>query len=229
MLEDSSDRVEYQLNAIRSKYDLKVDEQKIRYVHEAAELLCTLDSSVKREVYGGRVADSAGISMEAMKLEIGKAFKKRMSREKKQQEKIDLAPAQALQPKSRSIRYENMKSAMAEEAVLAMVLKAPALLDQTKDLHSSAFSSALLGKVFAQLKQRHDSGLEVSLAVVEDCTAEEMSHLTGILQRQQGPANESALADCIRTILAQHQKAGVTTEEDLLAIRNRLKERKGIQ
>ena len=229
MLEDSSDRVEYQLNAIRSKYDLKVDEQKVRYVHEAAELLSTLDSSVKREVYGGRVAESAGITVETMKMEISKAYKGRLAREKKKQEKIDLAPVQALQPKSRSIRYENIKSAMAEETVLAMVLKAPALLDQTGALKAENFSSALLGKVFRQLKNRHDSGMEVSLAVLEDLSSEEISHLTGIYHRQQGPVNDAALSDCIRTILSEHAISGVTTEDDLMALRNRLKERKGIK
>ena len=229
LLEDSSDRVEYQLNAIRSKYDLKIDEQKIRFVHEAAELLSTLDSSVKREVYGGRVAESAGISLDAMKLEIGKAFKSRIARERKKQEKIDLAPAQALQPKSRSIRYDNMKSAMAEETVLAMILKTPALLDQAKMLKAADFSSPLLGRIFGTLQQRYGEDLEVSLGVIEDCTTEEMSHLTGILHRQQGPANEAALADCVRIILGEHQKAGVTTEDDLMDMRNRFKERKGIQ
>ncbi len=229
LLEDSSDRVEYQINAIRSKYDLKVDEQKIRYVHEAAELLSTLDSSVKREVYGGRVAESAGISLDAMKLEISKAFKNRLAREKRKQEKIDLAPAQALQPKSRNIRYDNLKSAMAEEEVLSMVLKTPALLDQTGALQAESFSSPLLGKVFRQLKQRHDTGMDVSVAVLEDLTPEEMSHISGILQRQQGPANEKAFSDCIRIILREHAIAGVATEDDLMALRNRLKERKGVK
>jgi hypothetical protein len=35
-----------------------------------------------------------------MKLEITKAFKRRMARDRKRQEKIDLAPAQNLQPQS---------------------------------------------------------------------------------------------------------------------------------
>ena len=94
-------------------------------MQEAAELICTLDSSVKREVYGGRVAEAAGISMDAMKLEVNKAFKRRLEREKKKQEKIDLAPVRALQPKERSIRYDNMKSAMAEEGVIAQILREP--------------------------------------------------------------------------------------------------------
>ena len=227
LMEESSNRVEYQLNAIRRKYDLRIDDQKIRFVHEAAELISTLDSPIKREVYGGRVAESAGISMDAMKLEITKAFKRRMAIQRKKQEKIDLAPVQALQPKDRSIRYDNMKSAMAEEGVIAQILREPALLDQAKILKAEDFSVKLLGRVFSQLSQRYSQGLEVSLAVLSDMTPEEMSHLTGILQRHQGPVNEDALKDCVRTILAERQSANVATDDDLLALRNKLKESKG--
>ena len=144
LLEESSNRVDYQLGAIGAKYNLKDDDQKIRYVQEAAELLCTLDSSVKREVYGTRVAEKAGITPEAMKLEINKAFKRRLAREKKQQEKIDLAPAQALQPKLRSVRYQNMKSAMAEEAIIGKALRQPTLLCAAPQLSGQDFSVPLL-------------------------------------------------------------------------------------
>jgi len=229
LLEGSSNRVEYQLNAIRANYDLQVDEQRIKFLQECAELLSTLGSAVQREVYGYRVAEVSKVSYETVKLEISKAYKRRIAREKKKQENIDLAPAKALQPKSRAIRYDNMKSAMAEEAVLAMVLKEPALLEQAKDLKPAAFSSALLGRVYDQLCKRHAQGLEVSLAVIEDCDPEEMSHVTGIVQRQQGPVNETALADCVRIIRAEHQRSGVSTEDDLLALRDQFKERKGIK
>ena len=229
LLEESSNRVEYQLNAIAKKYDLREDEQRIKFIQEAAELICTLGSPVQREVYGGRVAQAASISMEAMKLEVNKAFKRRIAREKKQQEKIDLAPAQALQPKSRTIRYDNVKSAMAEEAVLALVLKDPSLLDQTGKLSQESFSCELLGRIYGQLKSRYAQHLELSPGVLEDLSPEEMSHLVGITQRQQGPVNQTALADCIRTILAEHQASGVSTEDDLMALRNQLKERKGVK
>ena len=227
LLEGSANRVEYQLNAIRKKYDLRVDDQKIAYVHEAAELICTLDSSVKREVYGGRVAESAGISMDAMKLEVNKAFKRRKAIERKRQEKIDLAPMKALQPRDRSIRYDNMRSARAEEGVIAQVLREPALLDQARALRPEDFSVALLGNVYKQLRQRHDTGLEVSLGVLADLSAEEMSHITGIVQKQQGPVNETAFRDCVRTIQAERQRSAVSTDDDLLALRNKLKESKG--
>ena len=229
LLEESSNRVEYQLNAIAKKYDLREDEQRIKFIQEAAELICTLGSPVQREIYGGRAAEAASISMEAMKLEVNKAFKRRIAREKKQQEKIDLAPAQALQPKSRAIRYDNVKSAMAEEAVLALVLRDPSLLDQTGKLTKESFSCELLGRIYGQLKTRYGQNLELSPGVLEDLSTEEMSHLVGITQRHQGPVNEAALSDCIRTILAEHQASGVSSEDDLMALRNQLKERKGVK
>ena len=227
LLEESSNRVEYQLNAILKKYDLRDDDQKVKYLQESAELISSLQSSVQREVYSGRVAEAAKISMDAMKIEVERAKKRRDYQQKKKQEKIDLSPARNLQPKSRSIRYDNMKSAMAEEMLLALCLREPALLDSTRELKSEMFSSELLGRVYAQLSRRHQEGLDVSLGGLEDFTTEEMSHIAGILQRQEGPVSEQALSDCLRTIQREHQASKVATEDDLLAMRNKMKQSKG--
>ena len=229
LLEGSSNRVEYQLNAIRQKYDIRIDDQKVKFLHESADLIATLGSAVQREVYGGRVAEAAKISAEAMQLEINQAYKRRAYQQKKKQEKIDLAPAQALQPKSRTIRYDNMKSAMAEENIICQILREPAMLDQARELKESHFSSPLLGRVYGQLSQRHELGQEVSAAVLADLSAEEMSHITGMISRQQGPVSEGAFRDCVQTVLREHQASHVGTEEDLLALQKKLKERKGIR
>ena len=228
LLEESSNRIEYQLNAIRKKYDIREDDQKVKYLRESADLISTLPSAVQREVYSGRVAETAKISADAMKLEIDQAYKRRKWQEKKKQEKIDLEPARAMQPKSRTIRYDNVKSAVAEENILAMALREPALLDRAKDLTAAEFSVELLGRVYSQLQQRHREGLEVSVAVLE-LSGEEMSHITGISQRQQGPVSEQAFDDCVRAVRDAHRAANVSTEDDLLAIQNKLREKKGIR
>ena len=109
LLEESSNRVEYQLKAIQKKYDLNIDEERVNFITEAADFVSTLVSAVQREVYGNRAAEAAKISPEAMKIEVQKAYKRRLSREKRKQEKIDLAPARNLQAQSRQIRYDNVK------------------------------------------------------------------------------------------------------------------------
>ena len=229
LLEESSNRVEYQLGAILKKYDIREDDQRVKYLQECAELISTLPGAVQREVYAGRVADVAKISLDAMKLEIKRAYQRRQAREKKKQEQIDLSPARNLQPKSHTIRYDNMKSAMAEETLLGLVLREPALLDKTRSLKAEEFSSSLLGKVYDQLRSRHEQGLEVGLSGLTDLTGEEMSHVVGALQRQQGTVNEQALYDCLRTIQSEHQSSNVTTEDDLMALREKMKQRKGIK
>ncbi len=229
LLNESSNRVEYQLNAIRKKYDLREDEQRVQFIAEAAQFVSTLTSAVQREVYGTRAAEAAGITYDAIKIEIEKAFKRRISREKRKQEREDLSPATNSQPKTRAFHYDNVKSAMAEEAVLATVLKEPAMFAQTSKLKREDFSSDVLARAYTQLSERYHAGLEVSIAGLSDFTSEEISHITGILQRRQGPVSEQALRDCVATILAEHSAASVSSEDDLLALRDKMKERKGIK
>ena len=64
---------------------------------------------------------------------------------------------------------------------------------------------------------------------MEELSQEEMSHIAGILHRQSGPVNEQALLDCIRTIQDENQSSKVTTDDDLLARQQRMKQRKGIK
>ena len=227
LLEDASNRVEYQLDAIRRKYDLGEDDQRVRYIQECAQLISTLPSSVQREIYGHRVAEVGGVSFEAMSMEITKAWKNRQRREKKAQEKQSLAPAQASQPKSRAIRYDNVRSARAEESLIALAMKEPALLDQAAELKPETFSVALFGKVYAQMRERHDAGLGISASTLEELSADEAGHIAMVLQNQSGPINEQAFRDCVRIIQSEHRKANVSSEADIMSVRKKMQERKG--
>ena len=229
LLEGSANRIEYQLNAIRKKFDISVDDEKVQYVQESAELISTLDSSIKREIYGKRVAEAAGISEQAMSLEVEKAGKRRRNREKRAQERIDLAPAQQFQRRGGSkVLYHNVKSGVAEQRLIAMLLREPALMEQTGELKTEEFSVPLFSRVYTQLKSRYQAHQDVSLAVLADVSEDEMSHLAGILY-EQDLVSEDAFRDCIQTIHHEYQSGLVATEDDLLAFRNKLRERKGIQ
>ena len=229
LLEGSSNRIEYQLNAIAKKYDISVDDQKVQFVNECAALIATLDSPIKREIYGKRVAEAASLSEKAVEMEVNKAQKIRHAREKKAQEKIDLAPAQAFQRRGSSkVPYNNVKSGVAEQGLIAMLMRESALLGQAGDLKAEEFSVPLFAKVYTQIRERVAMGLEVSLATLTDLTDDEMSHMAGIVYEQDA-INEKAFADCVRTVRSEHQSKQVASEDDLMAIRQRMKERKGLK
>lgn len=229
LLEESSNRMEYQLAAIQKKYDLKDDDQRVRFLAEAAEFVSSLNSAAAQEVYGGRAAEAAGISADAMRLEVKKAYRRRISREKKKQEKIDLAPAVHSQPQSRNIRYDNVKSARAEERILAMVLRENGWMDMLQDLKPEQFSSELLGRVYGQLRVLHKNGMELQIASLTDLTGEEMAHIAAIYQQLDGPLSEQAFRDCIQTVRSEYERKAVSSEDDLLTLQQHLKERKGIR
>jgi hypothetical protein len=54
-----------------------------------------------------------------------------------------------------------------------------------------------------------------------------MSHIAGICHKRQGPVNEDAFRDCIKTVKSARQADEIASDDDLLAYRNKLKESKG--
>jgi len=218
LLDESSNHIEYRLEKIKSKYDLKDDAQRIEFLHEATGLVASLSSAVEREVYGGRAAQAAGISAEAMAQEVKKELRRRIYKEKKKQERHDLAPAANMQPNQKGLRYDNVRSAAAEEGVLRLVLLEPTLLEQVQNLTGAEFSAPLLGKVFDLLRDRHGAGREVSLGgLAATLTAEEMSHLARITDRPENLGHaQRALTDYIAIIRMERLKQQGGSDEDLL-------------
>ena len=228
LLERSENHTEFQLQRLQRSYDLSVDEQRVEFLKQAAELVASLPTAIEREVYGARAAETAGLTPEAMQVEIRKAYKRRDYRRKKQQERKDLTPAAQQQPRARSIRYDNIKSAMAEEGLLQQLLKEPALFEQAKELKESQFSSPLLGRAFGVLRSRYELGLQVSLAGLgETFTQDELAHLTAVAQKKNELVSEEAFADYKRTICNEAAKSQMHSSADLLAMRDRLKQTKG--
>ena len=218
LLDQSENQVDYRLEQIRKKYDLSDDSQKVGFLQEAAQLLSSLPSAVEREIYGRHAAETAGVSPEAVAQEVKKAFQRRLRKEQKQQERRDLTPAIQLQPKSRGLRYENIRSARAEEGVLRLLLLDPSLHRELTQLRPEEFSSPLLGKAYALLLRRAEESLSTQLSLLAgELTGEEMDHLTQVASSPESMANSrQSLADYIAVIRAEAIKRSGASGNDLL-------------
>ena len=113
LLTGSENGIEFRMAQIAGKYDLRDDQARIAYCEEISNLLAALTSAVEREVYTNRAAEAAKITPEAMRLEVERAARRKLSQERKAQLRKDLNPAAQLQPQERSLRYENVASALA--------------------------------------------------------------------------------------------------------------------
>lgn len=229
LLDKSENQVDYRLAQIQKKYDLEDDAQKVAFLQEAAQMISTLHSAVEREIYGGHAAQTAGITPEAMAQEVKRALNSRLRKEKKQQERRDLTPASQLQPKARSLRYENIRSARAEEGILRLVLLDPSLLAQMEGLRGEEFSSPLLGKVFDLLCRRNEEGLSTHLAALtEQLTGEEMDHMAQVAAQPESMANAGqSIRDYISVIRGEALlRGGAQADDLLLAAQKKYQEKK---
>ncbi len=227
LLEKSENHVEYRLLSLKSKYNLENDDERIEFLHEATEMLATLPSAIERDIYGAKVAEYAGVSKEAVALEVRRNIRKSIATQKKKQEKRDMSPHLTVQPADKSIRYENVQSAVAEEGVIRILMRDPEFVNQVS-LSEEDFTSPFLGKVYGIIRQRFLEGDSVSSAVVTaQLKPEEASQLTLILQRPISTSNvERELSDYINRINDEKLKA--SSGGDLLAARERLLRKKGL-
>ena len=90
------------------------------------------------------------------------------------------------------------------------------------------FSVPMFGRVFDALRQLWQRDLSVSPSALADLlTPAEMSHLTSVLQKQDAPLSDHAFEDCLRIIWEEYRKANVSDTNDLRAMQERLRKRKG--
>lgn len=225
LLQASENQAEYRLRSLQMKFDLKNDEQKVEFAKQAAALISNYSTAVEREIYGARAAELAGITPESMKIEINRAFRRRMATEKKAQEKQDIAVTAARQPKTREVRYDNVRSAVAEEGVLRMLAREPALFARAEALQEEMFSVPMFGKTFSAWKARWQEDTAVNInAVTALLSPGELAHLTGILQKTDTTLSDKAFDDCVRTICEEYRQRSGT--EDLRAMQERLRKMK---
>lgn len=230
LLSGSADKNDYRLAALEGSFDLKSEEGRLDFLKKAVDTAAAMSSPIERELFAVKAAQAGGISREAMLQEIERQRRSWERRERKKEERQNLTPRQQLQPRERGLRYENIRSARAEEGVLRLMLLEPALLRRATNLTCEKFSSPLLGKVYGLLRRQLEEGRSVQLSsLAGELTPEEMNHLVDVTDKPVSLANsEKSLEDYIAVIETEYSKRGGGGASDpLLAARERYQEKKG--
>ena len=228
LMDGSANSAEYRLGVVQGRFDLSRDDQRAQYLLAAAAVVAGLPSPVEREIYAGRCAETAGVSKEAVLQEVARQRQKRRRESARQEERRSLAPVRELQPKNRELRYENLRSARAEEGVLRIVLLDGDYFRQLEPLDETHFTSPLLRKALVLLRDRWRAGKSVSLPALEgQLTPEEMDQLSAAVQENQPPNTAAAaLEDYKRVILLEQSRKDIEDERDLGALKDVLKQKK---
>lgn len=228
LLNRSENHIEYKLQAAMHRHDLSSDEGKVAYLKEAVAELAELPGAVEREIYANRAAQAAGVSPGAVELELKRALARRKRKQMKEEHRKIVEPVKKAQPAAKGLVYENVRSAKAEEGVLALCFANPdLLLKEALALRKDEFSSSFLGEVFERMAARQKEGNSVSFdSLAEGMDEGQVNHLAGIFAKEPPADEKRALGDFIEIIQKEHtRKTG--GRDELLFLAERYREKKG--
>ena len=231
LLDRSENYMEYNLDQLESKYDLNDPVQKAEYARAAAEMLARLDSPVEQEVFAAQVSQRTGVGKDAVLQEIKQARNRSLRAAKRKQDRRDLTPLNQIQPRDRQLRYDNPRSARAEEGILRLLMMDSALIGELTGLEPEDFSSSHLGHIYDVLRSRLTAGRSAQLGALEgELTPEETSLLAEILRQ---PANLAGAAQALadyRAVMAREKWKGQADvdEATLLAARDTIRKKNQI-
>lgn len=226
LLDKSENQIDFRLKKLTDKYDLASDEDKVAFLKEGIDFVARLPGSVERQVYSMRVSSMAGVSGELVIKEVDRR-RKRIVTKAVNDDFRQSAPEKVFQPKRKEFHYDDPRSAAAEEGIIRLLFADPGQFRNVSMPGAEDFSSDVLAHIYAECKRLYDRGDRVTMAALgESLDAEETSLLAGILQNRDTLSNaDRALRDYIEII--KDQKELRRDGNDLLALANKMKEKKG--
>ncbi len=233
LLTQSVDQMDYKMKGIESGYDLTKDEEKIAFIKKSLPMLAAIESPVEREIYARRVAETAGVSPSSVLSEVSRTMAAQGRKEKREQIRKSMSPATMVKPVASSIRYDNIKSARAEEGIIALLLNDISIFDtlNAQGLKDDEFTSEYLRELYTLIKQRHEDGKSTEIASLGATLSEdEMKQLSFIACMPIPADRQKAVLDYINSIRDESARSAVSSSDDddssLLKLQARIKEKK---
>lgn len=213
LIDASDTQQDFRLKKIEEKYDMKSEASRLKFLDEAGKFLASLTSPLEREVYVQRVAERAGIRSEALANEVKRIIRRRERTRAREDERKN-RPTERIQPKSRELRYENLRSAAAEEGLIRLLYLYPFLYEKCADFNSEKFSSPCLKKIYNLITDEIKREQTPNLSVLgQNLQPEETAHLVSILKKPESPeGKEKALGDYMQTIISENAARDLSGE-----------------
>ncbi len=220
ILEKADEQMDFRLMRAKSGLDLKTEEDRIKYVNAALELLSSVRSRIDLEVYAGRVADEANITRDIIIKEALALRREKHKKEHKKQHSTDINPDRLIQPPRESgVRYADPANARVEESLISLLSRHFELIPKAEGrVKPEHFTSSELGEIYASLLKKAEENTDNMITALSgELSPTLMGLYSGVLARDLPHlAPEKELEDLLTHI---EQRAAPKTDP-LLAIRD---------
>ncbi|MBR5484942.1 MAG: DNA primase [Oscillospiraceae bacterium] len=209
LLSGSANALEFQIERLRSRYDLQTDDGKVAFLKDFAALMAGIHGSIEREVYISRIADQTGVSKESINLQVERLRKSR-DRNQKRKEQLDTAirigetPANKQDPQ----RSRNLRCALAEERLIAALYKNPDYIRVVQGkITPQDFTVDVSRTLYEVITSRiaENKGIDM-IHLSGQLSPEQMSRLSGILASIPENPSVEEVRDYVSVILESKQE-----------------------
>lgn len=192
LLDGVGSALDFRLENLRRKYDLKEDSQRLQYVKEAVEMLAQRSNPTEREVYAGRLAEQTDISKAAILAQLAQAGQQVGRKHRWEQNRAILHSGEM---DTIEVPYsvggrQALGVASAQQRLLAAVLREPRYLPQVQaGLQPEQFLMPLHQQIYQAMLDTAARGEDLTLAVLHQTLSEEALHELSRLAAQYSDVN----------------------------------------
>ena len=192
LLDGVGSALDFRLENLRRKYDLKEDSQRLQYVKEAVEILAQRSNPTEREVYAGRLAEQTDISKSAILAQLAQAGQQVGRRHRREQNRAILHSGEmdTIEVPYSAGGRQALGVASAQQRLLAAVLREPRYLPQVQaGLQPEQFLMPLHQQIYQAMLDTAARGEDLTLAVLHQTLSEEALHELSRLAAQYSDVN----------------------------------------
>lgn len=192
LLDGVGSALDFRLENLRRKYDLKEDSQRLQYVKEAVEMLAQRSNPTEREVYAGRLAEQTDISKSAILAQLAQAGQQVGRRQRREQNRAILHSGEmdTIEVPYSAGGRQALGVASAQQRLLAAVLREPRYLSQVQaGLQPEQFLMPLHQQIYQAMLDTAARGEDLTLAVLHQTLSEEALHELSRLAAQYSDVN----------------------------------------
>ncbi len=126
LIEGSANAIEYEISRLKDRFALDTDDGKVGFLKEFCTLMARLPSAIEADIYTNRIASELNVSREAIIAQTT-ALRKRAARqqEKKYDASLKLYAQEVPNQRHDPQRAANMRYALAEDKLIAALMKNP--------------------------------------------------------------------------------------------------------
>lgn len=236
LLSGSVGQVDYRLNNIISKYNLSLPDDKIRALNECCDLLSTMTSAIKRDVYIQRLSQITGVSVDSINVQFGAARKRYERRQKKAFDEENQKKLLRFNDRVNPQAVSCPAACDIEERIIGIILLFPEHLAKCDKLEPDDFITDFNKSVYQNILNLHNqSNFDIS-QLNSVFNPEQMSRIYQMMHaRQQLTSNGLvALNEQISFLKKEKDKLyakqnKIQSNDQLLSVIQRARQDKGIK